>query len=54
MSLAVSIYISFILLTQSVKGAQFLNASYLFPLFGLSSACALIDIVLLASMDGSW
>ena len=53
MSLAVSIYILFASLTQSVKEAQFLNSSYLYPLFGLSSACASIDIVHLASMDDS-
>ena len=50
MSLALSICVLFILLMQSVNGAQFLNANSLFPLFGLSPACASIDRVPLKSI----
>ena len=35
---------------QSVNGAQFLNTNFLLALFGLSPACAAIDIVPLTSI----
>ena len=53
MSLALSICVLFISLMQSVNGAQFLNTTSLFPLFGLSLACAAIYIVPLTGIDAS-
>ena len=53
MCLALSIYVLFISLMQSVNGAQFLNTAFLLALFGLPSACAAIGIVPLTSTYAS-
>ena len=53
MSLALSICVLLISLMQLVNGADFLNTTSLFSLFGLSSACAAIDIVSLTSVYAS-
>ena len=53
MCLALFICVLFISLLQSVNGAQFLNTIFLLILFGLSPACAAIDIVPLASIYAS-
>ena len=53
MSLALSICVLFISLMQLVNGAEFLNTTSLFSLFGLSSVCAAIDIVSLTSVYAS-
>ena len=50
MFLALSILILFISLMQSVNGAQFLNTTYLSPLFGLPPAFAAIVVVPLTSI----
>ena len=52
MSLALSICI-FISLMQLINGAEFLNTTSLFSLFGLYSVCAAIDIVSLTSLYAS-
>ena len=45
MFLALSICVLFISLIQSINGEQFVNTISLSPLFGLSPACDVIDIV---------
>ena len=50
MCLALSICVLFILLMQSVNGAQFLNTIFLLELFGFFPAYASIDIVPLTSI----
>ena len=54
MSVALSICVLFISLMQSVSGAQFLNTTFLFPLFGVAAIPVFgTVIVLLIAMYGS-
>ena len=49
MCLALSNCVLFISLMQPVNGAQFFNTTFLLALFGLSPACAAINVVPLTS-----
>ena len=54
MSVVLSICVLFISLMQSVNGAQFLNTTFLFPLFGVATIPVFgTVIVLLIAMYGS-
>ena len=54
MSVALSICVLFISLMQSVTGAQFLNTTFLFPLFGVAAIPVFgTVIVLLIAIYGS-